>query len=373
MPETLTPPAAPIANPNPPVNDPFAELHKIAIPEPKPPVAKPADAAPDPEPKPDPKAAAPDKGKPVAQPKEEPRVLREKLESTNKRLAEMEPKIKEYESKIAEWEAKGRDTTILTEKLASLEKRHKEVEAQLRAAKHEVSPEFKAKYDEPMNDAVSRATAEINQLKLIDAEGNPSEVKAQFDKHFAALYGLDYSDAKAQAKRLFGEDAALVMEHYTHIHRMQRDRTTALERETQQHQEREKEAIARQSQEQEAIAAQWVHVNKDLSERIAEYKGDPKDEEASKLRNEGLRLYDAQPNSLTERVVKDAHVRQMVGAFQPMRLALSRAQNRIAELEAKLEEKKGSEPGATRLGGGGSDGGKVEKPWQQDLADSVSV
>lgn len=368
MPEILTPPAKVES-----AIDPFADLHQKVTKEPVI-EQKPTPEAPKETPKADVAPKPVDKPKVVVQPKEEPRALREKLEAAHRERDEwsnkhktLEQQHRELSAKIQDYESRNKDTTLLAEKLTDLEKRYNETQAALRAAKHEVSPEFKEKYDKPMEDAVAYAGAEISQLRLLDSEGNPTDQKAQMDKHFAALYQLDYSEAKQRAKQLFGDDATIVMDHYRRIHGLERERGIALKRESEEYQKREQEETVKQTREREAIAANWAKVNQELAEKVPDYHDDPKDEESVKLRNEGLQLFDAKPASWEQKLLKDSHIRHMVGAFAPLKLRLNRLEAENAELKTKLAERQKSEPGDTKLGGGKKTEDQPKKGFFEDM------
>lgn len=350
-------PPAPGPTP-PPEENPFAEIDAIL---------QKVDAAPKQtvgkgkEPKPEFKApAAPAKPQPSKEPadlRKELQRLQGELETRNKTYAELEAKIKDFESK-------GKDTQLLTERLAAMEKTIAEKDATLRALRQEESPEFKKQYDAPFDDAAEEAKAFVEHLDVENAE--TGEVRKATWEDFKDIWITNKTSpqkAIAKAKELFGDAAQVVVTHLMELNRLDSRRNKALKAERENAAARAKEEESKAVQRREQINATWATVNKELSERVDDYHDAPDDAEASAARNKGLAIIDAEPATLRERIVRDAHVRQRAAAFGPLKLKVARLEAEIAALKAKLGEEEEVPGKPARPSSGGAPA--PEKSWEE--------
>lgn len=339
-----------------------------------------------PEPAPAAPAATPEGGEPpkpeagaapAAQPAapQGPKALREQYEKTQGELKATKGQIAEMERKLAEAERRGKDTTALSERLATMEKERAELQGELRALRQESSPEFKEKWDKPFNVAAEYAKRDIEALTVYDENDNPVR-QANWDD-FAQLYRMPKGKAIGLAKQMFGADqAGIVISHITDLQRLEFNKNQALQEERANFSKREQEQAARQAQEREAVQRMWTEVNKDISEKHPEwYQPDPQDEEGNALLDEGYKLVDSalsNRNAMTlqQKVVLDANIRHRAAAFTRAQHQLTRARDRIAELEAIVAGKKASEPGDVHHPAG--EPGPAEKSWRDDLKASLS-
>lgn len=370
---TAAPAAAPAA---PPTDDnPYSEVDaafaKAGIAEATP---KPKEAAPDkgaPTPK-DTKTTAPAKAMPTAQDKAPgvPKELRAELDRVKGELKAKSDAQAALEAKIKDYEARGKDTDALRERLTKMDKDMEALQAENRALKREASPEFKAKYDDPFNRLADRAKTVVEQIQIEDAD--TGTVKAATWGDFTKLYNQGEFIATKEAKRLFGEDgAAVAMRYYTELHRLDDDRRIALDEERKQWKEKDIAEQAKRVQSQEEINAFWTKANAELQEKIEDYHDSPDDKELVEARNKALAIFDAQPKTLKERIIKDAHNRQRVAAFPVLKMKLTRALNELADLKAENEGLKEKPPGrATRPGGTG--GAKPDESFEDYIRKSVT-
>lgn len=380
-------PAAP-APPKPPEtptpsSDPFdeldaryeAEFKKEAEPEaPKPGEAKPKEGE-------KPKDEKPSAEKPVV-PKDEfkdktPKQLRERLEQLQAERDENANKRAEAEKKIQELEKRGLDSTAATEKLAALEKERDELKGQLRVAKFEASDDFKKQYQAPFNEAAADAKNEVEQLQIAeqdDGNGNITPARQATWKDFAEIYGMDRVTARAVIKRAFGDDATLVMEHYDALKRLDRRQSAALEKEKAEWSENAKTEQANREKQHQFIAATYTKVSADISEKHAEFmKPDATKPEETELLTEGLKLVDAKPQTLENKIVQDAQVRLRAGAYPRMRFIIDRLKTENAKLQQEIKELRDSDPrndDPTRSSGEGKAGEKSEKEELAEILES---
>jgi DNA repair exonuclease SbcCD ATPase subunit len=329
------PVAAPVASPAPAAPAPVESDDPFEIP--KQPVvaapAKPAAAAATAEPKEfDPERAVP----------KELREHAKRLKSENQTLAQ---KAKELEEKIKQVEARGGDTASLTGRLAAIEKERDDAMAQLRAARQEASPEFKEKYDKPFNQAAEAARQEISELTITNAEDGTTRQATWAD--FSALYSLPVGKFIEQANALFGPAAQFVIQKREQLQALDRARRTALEEEKAQFKQRDEKDRAESVRNREKDTAFLAEQHKRLAESVDDYKVDPTDKESLDAQKYALDAFDKAPESKEKGLVKFAHIRARVAAFAVNKVKLSRANAKIAELEAQVADLKGSAPGGT--------------------------
>ena len=292
-----------------------------------------------------------------------PKELRAELERVKGELKTKSESYAALETKIADYDRKGKDTTLLSERLTTMEKDMETLRAENRALKQESSPEFKKKYDEPFDRLANRAKKVIEQIQIEDAEtGN---IKTATWDEFKKLYNQGEFIATKEAKRLFGEDgAAVAMRYYTELHRLDDDRKIALDEERAQWKEKDTAEQAKRVQSQEEINQFWTKANSELAEKVEDYHDSPDDKELVEARNKALAVFDAQPKTLKERIVKDAHNRQRVAAFPVLKMRLERALKEAADLKAELEGLREKPPGGGHRPGG-SGGAKTEESYEE--------
>ncbi len=349
-------PAAPAAKVEPkqePSDDPFA------------PPSKPAGGAP-----------ADNKGgnAPVSFDSMAPKELRERVKTLNQENQNFAGKIKSYEDKIKELDAKGIDTTAMTARLTAIEQERDKALAELRAAKQEASPEFKEKFDKPFNSAAERARKNIVELSVTDAEGNQRPATWA---DFTALYSLPIGKAIEQANAMFGGAAQFVLQQREKLQDLDTARATALEEEKAQFKERSAKEIAEQAVKRQGVGKLWEDTNKRLSETNDDYKVDATDSEAADARKHALAVFDGQINAadnddfVKQKVLKDAHIRQKVGAYAVQKVQIARLKSEKEALQAQIDELKGAGPGKTIRPGGAPETGDDGLSWEEALLKAV--
>ena len=351
--------------------DAFSDLDTKAT---APKVKKP-DAAPpkEGEAKPDPKSTPAPEDK-DAKTFQSPKALREAHERSKTELATVKATLAEKERILAEREKNGGDTTKLSEAIAAKEKRISELEGEIRNVKFEVSPEFKAKYEQPFNDAAEYGAEQINQMEVTDPETGTVR-PASWDKDFAAIYQLPVGKALTVAKELFGDGAPIVMQHYHELHRKDRERSKAMEGEKANAKTREAEAIQNRTRNQEAAKVAWEKVNKDIVERNPDKFGDdPADAEGNELLKSGYALVDKAFDqgergkmTMQQRITLDANIRHRAAGFSRQLHRANLLKQEVADLKAEIEKYRGGGPGPTaRTAGGGGGGGEKEVSMKDD-------
>jgi uncharacterized coiled-coil protein SlyX len=273
------------------------------------------------------------------------------------------------EAKIKEYEATGKDITKLSEQLAARDKEREALQAELRALKHESSPEFKKQYEKPFNDAAEETRDLITQLTTVEAMGDNGEIvtarPATWDD-FVSIFTLPYGAAYGQAKKVFGEHAGIVMQQYVSLQSLKRTKDRALQEERTNFKQREEQEAARRTGEIEVIKSTVHKVRQEVIEAGGEsYAPDPKDQEEASIATEADTLFDAKPATLQQRIVKDAHLRAKVRGYYLAQHRLGKAQARIKELESAVAALKGNGPGPGRRPTGSD--GAPQSGWREEL------
>lgn len=280
-----------------------------------------------------------------------PKELRERLATVETELETERKSQADLKKKITDYEAKGKDTDSLRATLEASQRETESLRAENRALKQEVSPEFKKQYDEPFERAADYASSIVKSVTKLDG------TQADFEKDFAPLYQLsqaNYGKAAQQARELFGDDAApMIMDQVRELRRLDIQKARALEDEKKGWKEKIEAEKGLRVQQREQFQDAWKKVNADLQNTVDEYRDPVDDKEAVGLRQKGYQIFDAEPKTPREQLLKGAHVRHRVAAFLPNQLQISRLKTEVASLKKQLEDRKPRQPGTgnTRPGG----------------------
>jgi hypothetical protein len=330
-------------------------------------------ATPPPKETPKPASASPTKPIPTAADKAPgvPKELRAELDRVKGELKAKTDAQTALEAKIADFERRGKDTSALTERLTTLEKQMEAKDAELRALKQEASPAFKAKYDVPFNRMADRAKSVVEQIQVEDTETGTTRTATWGE--FTKIYGLSEFIATKEAKRLFGDDGGqIAMGYYRQLHELDDTRKVALDEERTQWKQKDEQERAQRVQSEEQIHAFWNKANQELAEKYEDYHDSPDDKELADARSKALSIYDAQPKTLKDRIIKDAHNRQRVAAVPVLKLKLARAEKALAEVKAELDGYKEKPPGPGSRPGG-TPNAAAEESFENYIRKSVTA
>ncbi len=326
------------------------------------PAAKPADPA-----KPAPKAAADNFA-----------TLRQAKEAAEKELASTRTNLTALEAKLKDHDEKGRDTTALLGQIETIRKEKEAIQAELRMLKKESSPEFKEKYDAPFDRAAEFAQNVVNGLEKTDGQPGTWD-------DFVGIYGIakqSLNRAIAEARAKYGDNAQLVIQQLTDLHRLDFEREKARTREREEWQTRTKEDEGKAAEQrtreetqrreqEERFKSAFQKLNEDLETSVDGYKFAPDDKELSTARSEGLAVLDAKPRDHKEFLVKQAHIRQRTAAYLPNQILIARLKSEVAKLKTELEGKNPSPPAGGRRAGGDNNA-KPEKSWEQEAREAIN-
>jgi len=296
---------------------------------------------------------------------ESPKSMRAKLEQTLKEAKSSREALADRESKIAEFQSRSKDTTTLTERLAAVERERDAALSEARGLKQEVSPEFDQKYVQPYNYAAEQAKRFVEQLEVDNGDGTSR--KATWERDFAGLYALPEVEAWKKSKEMFGDFAPMVMTRYERLHNLSETASIARQQERVNWQKTQTEQEANQIKEREASTVAFHHAEEGLKTKYPEwFAEDPTDPEGNELVKTSAAKLMERPRTMQEHVAKQATIKQRAENFPRLAHRLNKANERIAELEAKIASAGESEPGKVKRKAGQtqSSGGD----WDSDLA-----
>lgn len=285
----------------------------------------------------------------------DPKPLRERLKQVRSDLATKEKTLADMQARLKELEDKGKDSTALTGRISELEKQIAEKEGELRKAEFKASPDFEKNYSSKWNRMTTTASGEIQTLSVgrfttDEATGERQftpERKAEWTKDFVPIYSLPRPEARARARQLFSpEEADLVMENYTALHRFQSEMNDALESEKTEWQKSRDSERAQKTQREEQFKGACDAAQKDLEGKFPQwYAADPADKKTEELLKEGWNIVNMKPGTFQQAVILSTRNRMNAAAAPMLQYRLTQVQQKLAEAEATIAQLKGSKPG----------------------------
>jgi len=341
-------------------DDPFAELDQKLT------AAHKKEEAPQPKkgetPPPKPEA----KEKQVATPKN----FREELDRTKSELKAKSEAAAKMEARIAEMEARGQDTTKLSEQLAAKDKELEDLRTEISGLKAEESPEFKAKYEKPFEDAAEYAKSVIEKFQVGEwkKKENPDGTegwewvatgKADWQRDYGRVWQMFHENpaqASELAEYLFGQRASsIVMQHVNDMARLDRQRQVAKVEERKTWKEKQSAKDAESIKQREALSAGVTKARADLIKRYAEWYDEvPEDAEGNEILKESRRLISEKPKTFQQAVLMQARLRLDAESAVRERFRNQKLKSEVEELKATIEAMKNGKP---RPGGRSEAGG----------------
>lgn len=327
--------------------------------------AEPVDKAPDkvsdkfPDKAPDKAPDKPGDKQPVSAP--ELRKAYETLKSEHSNLR------KEIETLKTAKPAEDPEKKQMAEKLTAAEKRLAQLDETVRFTNYERSDEYKDKYLKPYTEAYVMgrkkfATLDIVEKaievedpatgertkKIIQAERPATE--ADFDS-FVAI--ADDREARKVAKQLFGDDAAIAMQHREKVHELNAVRQGALDEYQKNGVERDKQRAEMTAKQRAELDAEWNRINTATAEKYPHlFKEIADDKQGNELLAKGYAFVDrafgpdAQKMPPQELVKLHAQIRNRAAAFGRQVLVTKRQAAQLKELQEKIKALEESGPGA---------------------------
>lgn len=295
-------------------------------------------------------------------------AARAEVAATQKRVADLE-------GKITAAEAKGKDTTALSEQLTTALRERDEARTELRVARNEVSPEFKAKYETPFNEAAGEAQELVEQMQVTQADGTVR--KASWKSDFADIYNSDYINAKRKATELFGDEAPLIMQQYLDLHKLDKVRQKALLAEKANFPKLEQERVAKAAQAAQAGEVLYTKAFEAIKSKEPDFQDVAGDSEGNALLKKGMDEFSVvMRNDLTpvNKALATARAAHRAAAYPRLKSIIAKRDTEIAALKEQVTQLKGSSPHAEggRKGGDAKPAGESKDIWG-DLPADVEI
>lgn len=278
--------------------------------------------------------------------------------------------VDEYKKRVADAEAKLAEVTknrpnedLIKQQQAEFEatkKRRDELEEEIRYVNYTKSAEFRDKYQQPYEQAWSRAMAELKEIPVTDP--STGEARTVDPQDMLQLVNMPLGQARDVAEQMFGKFADDVMAHRKEIRHLFDAQSAALEEARKSGAEREKLRAA-QMQEYQTKAAKlvgetWQKANEAVvkDEKFGKYFTPVDgDQEGNDRLSKGFAFVDKAfaenpfaPNLKPEErqaiIRRHAAVRHRAAAFGRMVAQQRKMESKIAELETELKQYRASEP-----------------------------
>lgn len=279
-------------------------------------------------------------------------------------LATLQGKHSELEQRVPKTEAERQQ---LAAKLADVEKRHAEKELEIQYLNYEKSSDYKDKYEKPYHEAISRAHRDVSELtvteedrsKEADENGKyPAKERPARSSDFDEIYQLQLGAASKLAAKKFGpENVGIIMQHRAKIRELAESAVGALKHWKDTAATRTQEQETQSIQTRERVAGLWTQVNADIKTKNKDlFDERPDDKLWNEELSKGTAMADAYfsdrgKQSIEQRVVFDAHVRNRIAAFPALVSRMRKLESELAQANNDLTALRGSGPGKPEAGG----------------------
>lgn len=308
--------------------------------------------------------------KPKEEPKEEPektpepekpeypknmREMGKRYDALMKEKSEWQPKIqsleaktKNYERQIEELRKAQPDVKPFQEKLAAIEKENQQLREVVRFADYKKSPEFVEKYENPYNEAWTKAVSEVTQLSISMEDGTVRKATAN---DLLALANAPLDQLDDLAAQWFPKSSPRVIRHVEKIRDLADAQDKALKEAQKgagEFQNRQSEAAKKAN---ESFANAYTSASSELTTKYPKwFAPDEADPKGNEILKKGFEYADSlfSPNGtqLTpeQRAGRLAVIRAKAANHDRLVARVKANNARIAELEAQLAEFEKSAP-----------------------------
>lgn len=328
-------------------------------PEPKPAEVKPADKPPE-KPAEAPKveaAPAADPAKPAtSDPKDKKPSPWQLKDAAEKKAREYEKRALDAESKLAQMG----DVDRLRQRAEAAETKLKELDEHIKYVDYAKSDEFKAKYQQPYEEAWTTAVSDLKELavSLPDGQERPGTVQ-----DLLTLANLPLGEARRRAKEMFGDAADDVMAHYRKVRELSGAQQKALEDAKKNGAERQTQLTTAQKQAAEQTARMFHQFREEDSAKYDFLKPKEGDEQWNSKLQQATEYVDSAfstsasdprltPEQRAEIVRKHASVRGRAIGFTTLKVENARLKAELAERDKVIASYKGGEPANGQPHGG---------------------
>lgn len=313
-----------------------------------------------------------DKPEDVPPEKMAPKALREAYAKLKEDLKAREVKHKgelETFKKSSAAPREDPEKTQLVAKYSDLEKRHKDLESEIRYLDYEKSPEFKEKHYTPYVEKCQNAVASVQELKVAQADGTSRVATA--DDLWKIVEIPNTEDALSAAEELFGSatKANFVVNLRNEIRQanntMQKAKAEFRKTGEARMQEFQKQSEAQHRQ----LAESWQTLNERAIEKYPQwFKADETDEKGKEILSKGFELADLAFSGRTDipqekMLALHSAVRNQAAGFRYAVHKWESAAARVTELEKELAQFKSSKPGPGEVAGDKRGGDEMDDPF----------
>lgn len=295
-----------------------------------------------------------------------------KAKALETELTEIRNKYSETEQLIPKTKAEAQ---ALQSKLADIEKKYQEASQTLTYVNFEKSPEFNEKYEQPYQNAWTRALSDMKELTVTEIDPNgpademgnqPMRERAATRDDFESIYHAPLGQATKLANQKFGHAASIVLDHRQKIRELAKNAIDAVTKWKETSATRQKEEENNRTLHDAKVAELWEKFNAKTYDdpRGKEWWGEvPEDKEVNEEISKGFAYADQRfskefySKPVEEQIAIDAQIRHRVAGFFKLRVLLKRATERAEKAEADLKARLGSRPGPPDGGEAGAEGG----------------
>lgn len=363
-------PSTPAASPTPAAPEPqgyqkfmqdFEQFKEPAAEPAKEPKAEPAKAPTEPKAQPTPKAdpkATPTPPK-ADKPPEGPAQLRKAYDELKAKYERETKELNEkYSTRSKEYEEVSKKRVWSEDDAKAMERHQKEAEdlrRQLAETAYERSDEFKQKFTEPYNNILKTAVAAVKQYGVEQGEGQP--MRAGTPEDLQQVMSAPPHQQAAVARRIFGDNAALVLSDIREMQRLRISAEQAVSEHAKGIPERTKAERARAEQEFKAYEQATSEARSQLEKDYPEYFGKHEDPEIQGAMEKGYEFFDnlvsgIQSMSPQDRAAANAVVRARAAGFPRALVQIKQLKSKLAAVEAELAKGRASDPGSATDKGG---------------------
>lgn len=276
------------------------------------------------------------------------------------KIQSLEAKTKDYERQIEELRKAQPDVKPFQEKLAAIEKENQQLREVVRFADYKKSPEFVEKYENPYNEAWTKAVSEVTQLSMALEDGTSRKATAN---DLLALANAPLDQLDDLAAQWFPKSAPRVIRHVEKIRDLADAQDKALKEAQKgagEFQNKQSEAVKKAN---ESFANAYTSASTELTTKYPKwFAPDEADPKGNEILKKGFEYADSlfSPNGtqLTpeQRAGRLAVIRAKAANHDRLVARVKANNARIAELEAKLAEFEKSEPPTDDAAQPGGDG-----------------
>lgn len=236
----------------------------------------------------------------------------------------------------------------------SLQSEIKQMRGLLKQKAYEHSDEFKGKYLDPYNNALSDAVEEVKSLSVRYQDGEEVKTRPATEGDFKKLMALPVEEQDARIEAMFGHSARRVFNHIADLNRIRREGHSALLKAREQEAAGEREQAETSKAQQKQFERARVDSQKAIEEKWPElfsadhYESDP---DSKKILEDGYAYVDSILSQSAESDVNDraayaSALRSRAAALPLVHSQLQKVKAEVESLKAELAKYRESDPGS---------------------------